>query len=174
MSSATRLYALLDHTKISDDARGFFNTTVDFRALEIRCWGMRRPPWHLFGVTPGGGSVGHVPFGSISKAKEAAERYFGAAMGEWQETPPGRDDMFVARLLPGYIDWRIGSGPVEREPLFRATLRFAESKRTRGTARSASTSSSSRRIGPRAAKSICSMASRRRRAPGFASPAITH
>lgn len=29
-------------------------------------------------------------------------------------------------FFPGYIDWRVGRGPVEREPLYRAKLRFAE------------------------------------------------
>lgn len=123
----TRLYAFLDESKITDEARSFFATTLDFRALVIRCWGMRRPPWCLMGIVfPTGGSVGHVRFESITEAKAAAERYFGPAMGSWQQTPAGEDPgNVVARQFPGFIDWRV-TAPVELEPLFRAKLRFAE------------------------------------------------
>jgi len=70
--------------------------------------------------------VGHAQFESISEAKAAAERYFGSAMGEWQEPPRGEDPgEYVARQFPGYIDWRV-TAPVEREPLFRSRLGFAE------------------------------------------------
>jgi hypothetical protein len=126
MSSPTRLYSLLDRSKITGEARDYFETTVDFGALEIMCWGARRPPWHLIGVTPDGGSVGHLPFDSMEEAKEAGERFFGGAMDGWREVPAGERDDFVSRQVPGYIDWRIGTGPAEREPLFRAELRFAE------------------------------------------------
>jgi hypothetical protein len=123
----TRLYALLDESKISGEARKFFATTLDFRALVIRCWGMRRPPWYLMGIVfPTGGSVGHIRFESIAEAKAAAEKYFGLAMEGWRETPMGEDPgNFVARQYPGFIDWRV-TGPVEREPLFRAKLRLTE------------------------------------------------
>jgi hypothetical protein len=124
----TRLFALLDASKVSDEAREFFRTSVEFKAILIRTWGTH-PPWKLIGITPDGGSVGHVSFSTFTEAKEAAERYFGTAMGEWQEPPRDRDDAgeYVARtFFPGYIDWRVGTGPVEREALYRARLRFAE------------------------------------------------
>jgi hypothetical protein len=42
-------------------------------------------------------------------------------------TPRGIEPAeYVASMFPGYIDWRVGTGPVEREPLYRARLRFAE------------------------------------------------
>ena len=126
MSAPTRLFALLEHSKITDEARGFFNTTVDFRALEIRCWGARRPPWSLSGVTPNGGSVGHKEFDSMSEAKGTGERFFADAMDGWHEVPAGASEDFISRQLPGYIDWRIGTGPVEDERLFQARLRFAQ------------------------------------------------
>lgn len=127
MPSTTRLFALLDESRITDEARAFFKTTVDFRAILIRTWGTRRPPWTLLGISVDGGGVGHVQFATFAETKRAAERYFGSAMGEWQEPPRDVEPAeYVASMLPGYIDWRVGTGPVEREPLYRAKLRFAE------------------------------------------------
>jgi hypothetical protein len=126
MSVPTRLYSVLDGSKVADEARDFFETTVDFGAIEITCSGTRRPPWRLVGVTPDGGSVGHKYFDSLSEAKEAGARYFSGAMDGWREVPAGAPDDFVARQLPGYIDWRIGIGPPKRERLYGAALRFAE------------------------------------------------
>jgi hypothetical protein len=128
MPPTTRLFALLDESKVTDEAREFFGTTVEFKAILIRTWGTRRPPWTLNGLTPDGGSVGHVPFATLAEAKRAAERYFGTAMGEWQEPPRDREpgEYIASTFFPGYIDWRVGSGPVERNPLYRANLRFTE------------------------------------------------
>jgi hypothetical protein len=127
MPPTTRLIALLDESKITDEARAFFETTVDFRAIVIRTWGTRRPPWTLLGISVDGGGVGYASFETFAEAKRAAEQYFGSAMGEWQEPPRGVDPgEYAASFFPGYIDWRVGSGPVEREPLYRANLRFAE------------------------------------------------
>lgn len=127
MPPTTRLISLLDESKITDEARAFFETTVDFRALVIRTWGSRRPPWTLFGVAVDGGAVGHTQFDTFAEAKSTAERYFGSAMGAWQEPPPDiSPGEYAASFFPGYINWRVGRGPVERERLYRATLRFAE------------------------------------------------
>lgn len=102
---ATRLIALLDESKITDEARTFFETTVDFRAIVIRTWGTRRPPWTLFGVSEDGGGVGYVRFGTFAGAKQTAERYFGSAMGAWQEPPTGVESgEYAASFFPRYID----------------------------------------------------------------------
>jgi hypothetical protein len=124
----TRLFALLDESKVTEEAREFFETTVEFKAILIRTWGTRRPPWTLNGITPHGGSVGHVPFDTFAEAKRAAEQHFGPAMGEWQEPPRDREpaEYIASTFFPGYIDWRVGLGPVERHRLFRADLRFVE------------------------------------------------
>src|SRR5262249_3080979 len=122
-----RLIALLDESKITDEARAFFKTTVDFRAVVIRTGETLRPPWVLYGVEVHGGSVGHVRFDTFAEAKREAERYFESAMGGWQEPPPGvSPGEYAASFFPGYINWRLGVGPVERNRLYRARLRFAE------------------------------------------------
>lgn len=123
----TRLFARLDESRITDEARAFFETTVDFRAILIHTLGTRRPPWTHLGIATGGGSVGHVEFATFTEAKRAAERYFGSAMGGWQEPPRDVEPVeYVASKLPGYLDWRIGTEPVERQPLYRAKLSFSE------------------------------------------------
>jgi hypothetical protein len=128
MPPPTRLFALVDESRVTDEARDFFGTTVEFKAILIRTFAKRRPPWMLSGITPDGGSVGHVRFATFAEAKRAAEQYFGPAMGEWQEPPRDREpaEYVALTFFPGYIDWRVGSGPVERERLYRANLRFAE------------------------------------------------
>lgn len=128
MPPTTRLFALIDGSKVTDEAREFFETTVEFKAIIIRTWGTRGPPWTLMGLTPHGGSVGHVQFATFAEAKRAAERYFAPAMGEWQEPPRDQEpgEYIAKTFFPGFIDWRMARGPVERNPLYRANLRFTE------------------------------------------------
>jgi hypothetical protein len=77
-----------------------------------------------------GGGVGYVYFNTFNEAKREAERCFGSAMSEWQEPPAGVDPgEYAASFFPGYINWRVGRGPVEREQLYRARLQFVEYER---------------------------------------------